>query len=648
LVKKNVLGALAALRVELSRLEAETRDRTFNIAGLVIPLETPDDPCPKCGGPMLVQKSLPHRVVTLEHGSFIARETIRVCSQGCTSSSGTLLTRRSELLPRWVGRGAVYGYDIEVYVGTERFVHHRQREEIRRHLKDQYAIALSTGEVSMLASRFLEHLEALHHQRSRVLRGALDRDGGYPLHIDATGEDGRGTLFVAYAGWRDWVLGSWKISTERADLILPHLREVSASFGAPCAVLRDLGRAVIQAAQDFIKELGRDIPAIGCHLHFLSDVGEDLLEASHDKLRNLFRRYKIRPRLRTLARDLGRRLGSKLPSLLDDVTAWTKGTTEHQLPEGPAGLAAIRSLAQWVLDYASSGDHLGFPFDQPYLDLYERCRTARRAADAFLRRPVIAGPGRRYLRRLARILDSVIAESSFSQVANTVSCRAKLFDELRGALRLSPKSSAGRGPDQNAIPPTQASAELRDIRKSLNAFTRALRKRRPERGPAQDSREAIDIILDHLDRHGKSLWGHVIHLRRAGGGIRVVARTNNQLEGFFHQMKHGERRRSGRKVLSRDFEVLPAGAALAINLTHPDYVRLLCGSLDKLPEAFAMPNQARRTRDRATSSPACPEPETSCASFPRADRRMVRAMPLRRFIESAARSRAPRLEMASG
>lgn len=42
---------------------------------------------------------------------------------------------------------------------------------------------------------------------------ALEKDGGWPLHIDATGEDGQGTLLCAYAGWRGWALGAWKIPT---------------------------------------------------------------------------------------------------------------------------------------------------------------------------------------------------------------------------------------------------------------------------------------------------------------------------------------------------------------------------------------------------------------------------------------------------
>ena len=108
-------------------------------------------------------------------------------------------------------------------------------------------------------------------------------------------------------------------------------------------------------------------------------------------------------------------------------------------------------------------------------------------------------------------------------------------------------------------------------------------------------REAIDTILDHLVRHGTSLWGHAITLPpEAGGGVRLVERTNTILESFFHEIKHGERRRSGRKVLTQDFEQLPAAAALARNLAKPDYVAVLCGTLDDLPRAFAALDVAGR------------------------------------------------------
>jgi hypothetical protein len=182
-----------------------------------------------------------------------------------------------------------------VHVGLERFLHHRQREEIRVSLEADHGISLSSGEISVLAARFLRYLERLHCASAPALRAALAADGGWPLHVDASGEDGRGTLLVAFAGWRQWVLGAWKVPTERADAILPRLREVTFRFGPPCAIVRDLGRAMAEASQALLKSLKLSIPVLACHLHFLKDIGKDLLEDSHDRLRVLFRR--VRPEL---------------------------------------------------------------------------------------------------------------------------------------------------------------------------------------------------------------------------------------------------------------------------------------------------------------------------------------------------------------
>lgn len=202
------------------------------------------------------------------------------------------------------------------------------------------------------------------------------------------------------------------------------------------------------------------------------------------------------------------------------------------------------------------------------------------------------------------------------------------------ALRLQPRPSVS---EDSRRSPKQTAAELQDIRRALNTFTRSLCKRRPSRGPAEDDREAIDLVLEHLQRHAGSLWGHVIALpRRVGGGIRIVARTNNLLEGFFHRMKHGERRRSGRKVLTDDFERLPAEAALVYNLTKPDYVEILCGSLKNLPEAFADLDIAQRDQALAilpSKGRTEAKPEAAFASLPHADRKIVRADSL--FKETA-------------
>ena len=632
------------------------------------PVDTADGPCESCSGPTRVQKTGDHRVVTLEHGEFVAHETTRVCTRRCRHPSGQLVTRRSEALVGKVPPGAVYGYDVEVYVGLARFVREQQREEIRRELRLEFGVCLSAGEVSALTARFLGHLAALHHLQAPALRDALVKDGGYPLHIDATGEDGRGTLFVAFAGWRGWALGAWKISTERADQILPCLRQTVVAFGRPLAIVRDLGKAVIGAARDLVASWDPPIPVLTCHQHFAADLGTDLLKAGYDALRELFRRFGLRSALRKLARDLGRRLGSQLPALRADIAGWTQQAlaSEHDLPEGPQGLAVVRALAQWVLDYGTDGRH-GFPFDLPFLNLYRRAHTVRRAVDAFLRRPPTDAPVRQALQRLGRVLDPVVAEVPFARVASALTARAAILDEVRTALRLHP------GPDAAlAHNSEEAAAEMDHIRAALDSLVGSLGERRPERGPAQDTREAIDIVLDHVARHGDSLWGHAVRLGGdPEGRIRVVERTNLSLEGFWHGMKHGERRRSGRKVLTQDFENLPAAAALARNLQREDYVTILCGGLDRLPQAFADLDREQSRLALATppaktsppkgvagltgntpadtdTSPACDThvdvdtDEIVSASFPTADRRLIRTDSLRARIEAAARSRAPR------
>jgi len=587
---------------------------------------------------MHVQKTLQRQAVTLAHGRFRVREVVYVCDGRC-KREGALVTRRAPALTELIPPKSTVGYDIMVNVGMERFVGHRQREEIRATLEKEHGIHLSSGEISELGKRFLIYLEALHRDAAPALRAALVADGGWPLHIDATGEDGRGTLLVALAGWRGWVLGAWKIPTERAEAILPRLQEVAAQFGPPCAIMRDLGRAVTEAASGLAKTLGLSIPVLACHLHFLRDVGTDLLREAHDKLRNLFRQMDVRKDLRWFAREQGRRLGTTIDQARDDFRIWQSAPlADPRLPEGPAGMVAVRSLAQWALDYAADGNDQGFPFDLPYLDLYVRCLHAAWAVGAFLRHPPADEKVVKALRRLDRILRPIDCDIPLGQAAKTLSERSQLFTELRDALRLTEGEPSG--PEANDA--GQNLEKLRGIRQAVDDLTDSLRQRRPERGPAKDLRQAIDIVLAHLERHGNFLWGHAIPIPdQLGGGIRLVDRTNNILEGFFHTMKHGERRRSGRKNLAQDFERLPPAAALAANLTRSDYVSIICGSLDQLPQAFARLDARDRSRSLATVSTngkqSC---EVESASLNAMDRGLVRTKELERCVLAAAGCRA--------
>lgn len=527
----------------------------------------------------------------------------------------------------------VVGYDLMVHIGLQRFLHHRQREEIRSGLENDYGILLSSGEISLLALLFLDYLNRLHQSRAPVLRATLEADGGWPLHLDATGEDGRGTLLVVFAGWRQWVLGAWKIPTERSEAILPKLQAIVELFGPPCAIMRDLGRAMTDAAQSLVAQHQLSIPVLACHLHFLRDIGKDLLEADHNRLRALFRHVKLCSKLRTLARDLGRGVGFEIQQARQDLRQW-QADTDSPLPEGAAGLATVRTLTQWILDYPADCADEGFPFDLPWLAFYDRCLLVCHAVQTFLD-PAPADPRvNKSLLRLQRILQPIECnDPQFGTVAETLTVRSALFLELRQALRLLTKPSGNKKPLGND-PLTEA--DFQDIRGKVDRLSHSLRIRRGRRSCSPDKRHAIDLILAHLESHGQYLWGHAIPIPEScGGGIRLVARTNNLLESFFHGLKHGERRRSGRKILTRDFEQLSPEAALAQNLSRTDYVSIVCGSLKELPQAFAQLDRQKQSLPLGPKPAEAANPES--ASLSKADRRYVRTKEMTDRILAAAR-----------
>jgi hypothetical protein len=320
------------------------------------------------------------------------------------------------------------------------------------------------------------------------------------------------------------------------------------------------------------------------------------------------------------------------------------------VPGGDAGLATVRAVSQWVLDYRADGEDQGFPFDVPFLDLFDRCRVACRAIDAFLRRDLADRRVKKAINRLRRVLDPVETQAPFSEAATNLRASGAIFSELRDALRLWPKADEQ---ERAATPAEEAKDELKDVEIAIRKLTASLEKRRPARGPAQDRRTAIDIVLTHLQRHGQNLFGHVIRLpKSAGGKIRLVDRTNNILEGLFGDLKHGERRRSGRKVLTQDLEQLPPAAALAVNLKSSDYVAIVCGTLDQLPQAFARLDAKSRNRSslvirgerHVADASDC---DVVSASLPRLDRDLVRAAGMELRIRAAARSRAPRTAITS-
>lgn len=153
------------------------------------------------------------------------------------------------------------------------------------------------------------------------------------------------------------------------------------------------------------------------------------------------------------------------------------------------------------------------------------------------------------------------------------------FCEFRDVLRLTNAElpGASSGAHQLELPALELS-RLHEIEKSFAAYEKRL---------SGNPSSAAVTIRTYVERYRSHLFGHPAIRSKNGALLAVVSRVNNALEHLFGQEKQLLRERVGRAHLGRDMEQQPAQAAFVRNLRDPAYVQLLCGSLDRLPEAFA-------------------------------------------------------------
>jgi len=517
--------------------------------------------CPACGAELKVCKSRRRPVITLAQGSFEAREVVKRCvADECAHVA------RSEALRRLVKPRQRYGYDLIVYVGLARYLAGKQRDEIRNDLRQRLGIELSAGTLSQLCDRFLVALECLHLLRAPYLRGAMQ--GGYPLHMDATCDRGKGGLFVCLDGFRDWVLMATRIDSEREEYLRPLVDRTVELFGDPIAIVRDLGDGGAGAVAKLRK---RGIPDLVCHFHFLAAVGKHLVDKPYLMLRGLIRTSRVRADLRRLLRDL-RRYGA--------VSSY----------EGRFGTGRVRedlsALVLWLLEGDGHKD-AAYPFALPDLTFVRRCQRALDQANQWVPVPRSQAE-RRALRHINGLVHRLKRDGRFDQTVLQLDQVWKAFSELRDVLRLT-HSESHRDPTSAAQTdlPLLELQRLKEIQQTVTDYRDQLVRQTAglSRVAAKSNPEAR--ILRYLNRYGTHLFGHPTLRDEQGDVLAVVERTNNVLETLFGHTKQRLRRRLGRAHLGRDLEQQPPQVMLATNLEHPDYVRVLCGSLDHLPEAFA-------------------------------------------------------------
>ncbi|MEE1551508.1 MAG: hypothetical protein V1244_07780, partial [Nitrospinaceae bacterium] len=242
---------------------------------------------------MKVQKTNPgRRASTLAIGDFIGHETLCYCP-ACRRVFHSREFRG--LIPEHGN----FGYDIMVCIGKLLFLECRGYQQIRLELQRKN-IRISKSEIASLSRKFVLYLGELHRSVQRKTKKYMRFNGGYILHLDGTCDGGSPHLISALDGITEIVLENKKLPSENSEDLIPFLAGIKKAYGAPLAVVSDMGKGIALA----IAEVFKHIPAFICHYHFLKAVGKRLLEKDYAIIRDGLRKYNVRVVLNTTKRRL--------------------------------------------------------------------------------------------------------------------------------------------------------------------------------------------------------------------------------------------------------------------------------------------------------------------------------------------------------
>jgi len=367
-------------------------------------------------------------VVTLHIGTFYARETVLVCPK-CQCPY------QSEKLAKLVAPGANFGYDVLVYVGKALFLRHRNDREVVAELAPKN-VPISTREIAYLGKKFITCLAIAHQQCAGRIKEAMQRRGGYVFHLDGTCEGQSPLLMSGLDSLSEIVLGNVKLPSEKADKIIPFLKEIKEQFGDPLALVHDMGKGILNA----VAEVFPKTPDFICHFHFLRDIGKDLLGEDYDIIRQRLRQHGITTKLRVRAKQLKRSI-DKNPDVIDALHCSIENDT---LPASSLEFIPtlnVYSLIHWALDGKNQGQGYGFPFDRTHLVFTRRLQEIYgqidRLKDIQLRQ---SWKDNRPYFKMMNDLKNIMADKVLWEAVEKIEPKIEVFDKLRDAMRIAPVS----------------------------------------------------------------------------------------------------------------------------------------------------------------------------------------------------------------
>ena len=455
-----------------------------------------------------------------------------------------------------------FSYDVIEFIGRKLFTNHLTENDVLQALKERN-VKISPSEIAFLGKKYILYLAQAHKEKESAIKGLIQRNGGYIIHLDGTCDGASPHFFCAFEELLKLMLLSRKIPSEAADAIVPILEELKACYGTPLGIVCDMSKAILAA----IKRVFPGIPVFICHFHYLRDLGKDLLKNDYDVLLSTMREHNVKSTLSKLAREL-RILIRNYSSLSHYLEPGINNIFSQKLPEE----ILAHLLVEWIQDYSKDSAGYGYPFDRSHLAQVTRMEEAYEYLKKLTLKP------ENCLTRIKDFLEKILTPD-FQECIIKVKKKAEHFDEIRAIMRIAtPEGKDGLNDDGDGEVDQPA------MEKELESF---VDKEEIKNAAIRDLgyRKMLEQIAKYKDR----LFSNGIEVKGVSGERKYIQpeRTNNCCERFFRDEKRGIRKRIGNKSMSRIFKTMIAETPYVKNLGNHEYLKVILNDKATLAERFA-------------------------------------------------------------
>ena len=509
-----------------------------------------------CTKPSTILKTSHKKIATLEIGEFMAIETQTNCKH-CQ------LICSEEQLRQLTPKRGKFGFDVIEYIGKASFLNCRHEFDIQAELSRKN-ISISNSEIGFLGKRFIIYLLLAHIECQAELKQHMPLKGGYILHMDGTCEGDSPHLFSCIDELSRIVLGNRKMLRSDSQPIIPLLEDMKAAYGAPIALVHDMGRAILKAVALVFPKVADFI----CHFHFLRDRGKDLFELEYRAIHRITRSYNIREKLNKTAKQLKTMIDDD-KQLSDSLKAYLKNKQKAQAhPDKRDSVLTAYLIVTWILEAGRACNGFGFPFDQPHLEFYLRLQESNLSLERLKAKGVSGLP----LVTLNKLLKDVSLETMVSRIKEQIS----VFETLRLAMRVAcPEKKRGLNDESDE--------DINTIKQRVKKFRSSSKL---EALASQDT--AYRKMIKQIDKYWDKLLADPIKVETPAGAIIVQPqRTNNMMEQSFRFLKRDGRKKSGLHSMSKTLKGMLADTPLVRNLSNPDYMTTLLKGKKDLATRFA-------------------------------------------------------------